>query len=59
MIIVVAWQSVTVLALQDGGNRMFENDWTISDWARRAAPGVLVELFGEIDVRYRRLIEDT
>jgi len=38
---------------------MLENDWTIFDWTRCAAPGVLVELFGEIDVRYRRPIEDT
>src|SRR5215212_1765717 len=38
---------------------MLENDWTIFDWARRADTGVLVELIGEIDVRYRRSIEDT
>jgi anti-anti-sigma factor len=38
---------------------MLENDWTIFDWARRADPGVLVELVGEIDVRYRRPIEQT
>jgi anti-anti-sigma regulatory factor len=38
---------------------MLENDCTIFDWARRADPGVLVELFGEIDVKYRRPIENT
>jgi anti-anti-sigma factor len=37
---------------------MLENHWTIFDCTRRADPGVLVELVGEIDVRYRRLIED-
>ena len=38
---------------------MLENDCRIFDWTRRAAPGVLVELFGESDVGYRRPIEDT
>jgi anti-anti-sigma regulatory factor len=37
---------------------MLENHWTIFDCTPRADPGVLVELVGEIDVRYRRLIED-
>jgi hypothetical protein len=37
---------------------MLENDWTIFVRVRRADPGVLVELFGEIDVRCRRPLED-
>ncbi len=38
---------------------MLENDWTIIDRARRADPGMLIELFGEIDVKDRRPSENT
>ena len=38
---------------------MLENDWTIIDRARRADPGMLIELFAETDVKDRRPNENT